>query len=85
MAETPKCSVAGCGRGADVEVILYDVYADLREVFYEQDTTCPYLCGQHMVENEEPARGVRKPRGHVIYPFTNQESAQGFTIYRPLA
>jgi len=84
MAEKPKCSVTGCGKDATVEVLLYDVYTDMRDVFYEQDFTCPYLCGHHMVENEEQAHGVREPRGHVSYPFTNRESAQGFTIYRPL-
>ncbi len=84
MAKKPKCRVTGCGRDAAVEVILYDVYTDRGEVFYEQDFTCPYLSGQHLVENEQKARGVRQPRGRVSYPFTNRQSAQGFTVYRPL-
>jgi hypothetical protein len=53
-------------------------------VFFERDFTCPFLCAGHMIENEKKARGVRKPRGSVSYPYSNKEGAQGFTIYRPL-
>ncbi len=84
MADKPKCCVAGCANDATVEVILYDVYVELRDVFFEQDHTCPYLCGEHLVENEQGIRGTRKPRGSAEYPYSNQEDAQGFTIYRPL-
>jgi len=78
-----KCSVEGCQREATVKVILYDVYP-YEDVFFEQDYTCPFLCAEHMTENEFKAEGVREPRGFVKYPYTNQESAQGFTIYFPL-
>jgi hypothetical protein len=27
---------------------------------------------------------IRKPRGHVSYPFTNRHGAQGFNVYRNL-
>lgn len=37
-----------------------------------------------MIENEQEAKGLRKPRGSVSYPFSNKHHAQGFTIYRPL-
>lgn len=84
MAAKPQCAVDGCKRNAIAEVILYDVYPCERHVFFKRDFTCPLLCDVHMVENERKAQGVREPRGHVKYPFTNQESAQGFTIYRPL-
>jgi hypothetical protein len=79
----PSCSVDGCERRADVEARLYDVYHDGR-IFDEQDHTCPYLCAHHVQQNEAEARGERKPRGMVRYPYTNSHSAQGFTIYRPL-
>ena len=84
MAKKPRCAVEGCNREATVEVILYDVYPFECDVFFERDFTCPHLCAEHMAENETRARGVRTPRGHVEYPFTNKHSAQGFTIYRPL-
>ncbi len=84
MDEKPKCVVKGCKRRAVVEVILYDVYPVEKTVFFERDHTCPYLCTDHMAENEAGADGVRKPRGYVVYPFSNKDSAQGFTIYRPL-
>jgi hypothetical protein len=84
MTQKHKCAVPGCTRRADVEVILYDVYAFEADVHFERDFTCPYLCFPHMVKNEEEAEGVRRPRGHVEYPFTNRHSAQGFTIYRRL-
>ena len=82
--KVPNCSVKDCGKNATCEVILFDVYMNNGDVFFEQDHTCPYLCAEHILENERGARGVRAPRGSVDYPFTNQESAQGFTIYRPL-
>jgi hypothetical protein len=78
------CAVGGCEEEAVVEVILYDVYLAEEHVFFERDHTCPFLCAKHVVENERGAEGVRQPRGSVRYPFTNQEGAQGFTIYRPL-
>lgn len=84
MAKKVGCSVHGCQVPAEYEVILYDVYVDMPSVFYEQDFTCPFLCGRHMAENEEKAVGTRQPRGGVTYPHTNREHAQGFTIYRPL-
>jgi hypothetical protein len=37
-----------------------------------------------MAENERLAKGVRKPCGDVAYPYTNQQGAQGFTMYQPL-
>lgn len=83
-SKTTKCSVKGCGKDATSEVILFDVYTHDGTVFFEQDFTCPYLCAEHVVENERKARGVRKPRGVVHYPYTNRHSAQGFTVYRPL-
>ena len=82
----PKCSVPGCLDKAAVEVRLYDVYLHGPEpsVFDERDFTCPYLCGEHFVENEHQANGARRPRGYVEYPYTNRHHAQGFTVYRNL-
>lgn len=80
-----KCSV--CGKKADVEVFLYDVYphqGDAASVFFEQDFTCSHLCFEHMAENENRAKGTRKPRGTVDYPYSNRNGAQGFTVYRRL-
>jgi hypothetical protein len=80
----PQCSVDDCDRDSAVEVRLYDVYPD-GTVFDQLDFTCPFLCRQHLKENEEGARGERKGRGMVNYPFTNRENAVGFTIYRPFS
>lgn len=84
----PNCHAPNCQEPADVEVILYDVYLELDDqggdVFFERDHTCPFLCNQHMVENEQQASGTREPGGDIKYPFTNQNGARGFTIYRPL-
>lgn len=79
-----KCYAPNCQAPVDVEVILYDVYPDEGDVFFERDFTCPFLCNQHMVENEEQARGTREPGGDMQYPFTNKNGARGFTIYKPL-
>jgi hypothetical protein len=81
-----KCRVHGCGKKAEYEAFLYDVYpyAAFADVFFQQDFTCPDLCAEHMVENELQSKGIRQPRGYIRYPHTNRDQAQGFTIYRPL-
>ncbi|HEY9060504.1 MAG TPA: restriction endonuclease [Pseudobacteroides sp.] len=79
-----KCSVNGCERLAEYEVYLYDYYRIVDEEFYQQDYTCPFICSHHMAENEEKAKGERKPRGYVSYPFSNKHGAQGYTKYEPL-
>lgn len=84
MAEKRGCGVEGCNRDAVVEVIHYVIYSAEQQVFFEQDCTSPYLCAQHMMENEE---GLRTERGHcgaARYPFTNSQGADDFTIYCPL-
>jgi hypothetical protein len=80
-----QCSVTGCVRPADYEVYLYDYYPSQNEEFFEQDYTCPFLCDEHMEQNEREAEGERKPRGFVRYPFSNQNFAQGYTTYAPLS
>jgi len=83
-AKDTKCSVEGCERIADFDVILYDYYLKRNEEFVEQDQTCPFICKQHMGENELRASGERRPRGTTTYPYTNQQLAQGYTRYLPL-
>lgn len=80
-----QCSVIGCPRPADYEVYLYDFYSFQSEEFFEQDYTCPFLCNEHMEQNEREAEGERKPRGFVRYPFSKQNFAQGYTTYAPLS
>ena len=55
MAGNPKCCVENCGEDAAVEVLLYDFYAEMLEVLLERDFTCPFLCSDHMAENERQA------------------------------
>ena len=70
----PKCRVQGCSAHAEYEVILYDVYRT-GDVVFDRDCTCPYLCAEHVVENEEKAQGTRRPRGMVHYRYTNRHAA----------
>lgn len=81
-----KCSVKQCNQLAEYEVVLYDFYDFFEdpETFYEQDYTCPFLCEDHMKFNEDKAKGERRPRGVVYYPFTNQHTAQGYSKYNPI-
>lgn len=80
------CSVEGCNKSAEYEVVLYDFYDfyEEPEAFYEQDYTCPFLCQEHLDVNEKNAKGERRPRGTVYYPYTNKHSAQGYSKYNPL-
>ena len=77
-----KCNIRGCKKSAEFEVMLYDVYMYDELVFFERDFTCPFLCSEHMAENEMCASGTPAPRGYVRYPYSNQQGALGFTIYR---
>lgn len=81
-----KCSVPNCDNNAFVEVRLYDVYPQIQvlDIYDQEDSTCPYLCKEHLAENEAGADGERRPRGKVYYPHTNKHCAQGFNIYRKL-
>lgn len=72
-----------CNAPASVEVILYDVYSE-GTVFFERDTTCPFLCVAHLIENEKSLSESRVPRGIASYKYSNKHDAQGFTIYKPL-
>ncbi len=78
------CSVGNCNNLAEYEVVLYDYYSHLSQTFYEQDLTCPFLCQKHLDENEQQAIGERRPRGTVLYPFTNGHKAQGYSKYNPI-
>ncbi len=82
----PKCSVSGCANSATVEARLYDVYPYEHQasVFDEQDFTCPYLCDEHLVENERQAVGERRPRGSVRYPHTNRDGAARNFVFAKL-
>lgn len=84
FTEGAKCSVNGCANLADFEVVLYDYYDYMKETFYEQDFTCPFICQHHLDENEKEAKGERRPRGVVYYPYTNRHHAQGYSKYNPL-
>ncbi len=64
-------------------MFLYDVYSD-GEVFEEQDITCPYLCEAHRVENEVSRIGSELPRSITRYIYSNQNGAQGYTIYKSI-
>jgi hypothetical protein len=80
------CAVPGCTKGAAVEVRLFDIYSlpgDV-EIFDQQDSTCPYLCEEHVAENERRAIGTRAPRDLTRYPFSNRHGAQGVTTYRAI-
>jgi len=76
------CSI--CNNPAEYEVVLYDYYESTREVFYEQDYSCPFLCQEHLDINEQKAIGERHPRGFVSYPYTNKNGAQGYSKYNPI-
>jgi hypothetical protein len=72
LRKRPRCSAADCTAQAWYEVFLYDVYYDDLEryarspggdpneriwlPFMEQDYTCPYLCEEHLIENEMGCR-----------------------------
>lgn len=79
-----NCSVPNCKNLADYEVVLYDFYAYMNQTFYEQDYTCPFICQNHLDENEQLSKGERRPRGSVRYPFTNRHYAQGYSKYNPI-
>jgi hypothetical protein len=85
-SERPPCSVPDCSNLADVEVRLYDIYPyqEGAQIFDERDFTCPFLCAEHVAENERTADGERKPRGFIRYKYSNGHGAQGFSVYRYL-
>lgn len=83
-AVSALCSVDGCGNRADYRVLFYDYYAVYDEVFCQGDYTCPFLCTEHVTENEARAFGLRRPRKSVTYPYTNRQHGIGYTLYQPI-
>jgi len=83
-----KCSVENCSNDPDYLILLYDHYSN-GNIFVEQDYTCPFLCEEHMQENERGIgnKGIgdlRYPRSVNYYPYSNQNCAQGYTRYFPI-
>ena len=86
-----NCSVSGCRKLAEYEVIFYDFYVKSGEPFYMRHDTCPFLCADHVRENELRAKVIGKPetegartyRSAMDYPHTKSDG-QGFVIYSPL-
>ena len=86
-----KCSVTDCKNEAEYEVFFYDVYLHVGQVdvLNEQHESCPYLCQQHLNENERGAQTdlgderLRRYRGGVQYPHA-KSAGLGFCIYKPL-
>lgn len=82
------CSIASCEFRADFDVYVYDlklqVSADVVEESYIQDTTCPFVCRSHMLQNERGALGERRSGGLVMYPHTNRHRQFGYTKYIPI-
>lgn len=78
---TPKCSVEGCERPADFDVLLVDTrLRGLDSDFCELDRACPHICLAHAEENERRATGISRGRE---YPFTKGPlCGTGWTEYR---
>ena len=50
--------------------MLYDFEPIGGAIRFEVDLSCPYLCREHAVDNEEQARGDRGTHARVVYPFS---------------
>jgi hypothetical protein len=83
----PRCAVPGCDRAAVVEVIFYDVYPSddghVDDVVYEQDETCPYLCMEHLSENEARCQRVTLDLPHEQKLLTAEELRAAPEIREP--
>lgn len=81
----PLCAVEGCEEPAIVEVFLEDIIG-FRETFhfFEQDESCPFLCREHLKQNEEESTGWGRSRS---YPFSKHgfhSGVEGWSVYRTL-
>ena len=90
MMKKQRCCVTECSDDAGYEVIFYDFYLMQGEPFYKRHTSCPFICAEHLKENELTATvdgkgetNNRQYRGHVKYKHTPSHG-HGFCIYRPL-
>ena len=74
-----KCSVDGCGNTAEFEVILYDIYMG-SNIFFERDFTCPFLCFDHVIENEKTVKMFPKDESNQSHLGTslNEILEEGF-------
>lgn len=82
--ETHRCSVDGCPSLAAYRVMLYHFDPAEGAVSFAEDESCPYLCREHALENEEEARGERSLYGRVAYPHTSRGGDRGISLYLDL-
>lgn len=82
--ETHRCSVEGCPNLAAYRVMLYDLDPAEGAVRFDADETCPSLCLEHVLDNEQGARGERGLHAVVAYPHTNRDGRPGVTVYLDL-
>ena len=84
MELKPICSVSDCRKVAVCKVFRQDFDIAGGEPICDPDDSCPYLCREHLTENEQQAKGIRNLRGLVTYPHTNKLKLKGVSIYMPL-
>jgi hypothetical protein len=82
--ETRRCSVEGCPSLAALEVMRYHLDPGEGAVRFERDPDCPYLCLEHVRDNERRAEGERALHGYVTYPHTNRDRRPGLSLYLDL-
>ena len=80
-----KCRVYGCSSIADykVETIWFGPYPEEVER-HEMDEHCPYICHEHMLQNEESRVQDNMYIHWFKYSYTKPDDRRGWSTYLPL-
>jgi hypothetical protein len=78
-----KCSVEDCSADAELYVYLQDDYGYSIE-YDERDPSCPYMCHEHAVQNDEESIGFGRERQYPFSKWAGRRTVRGWTSYRDI-
>lgn len=70
------CSVDGCNNIAEYAVLVFKKYK-YGAISYQIDETCPYICAEHLKENEL----FNEKSSNNKYKYTNKNNKEGYNKY----
>lgn len=75
-----RCQVDGCNNTAEYAVFVVNTNK-YGAKSYKEDNTCPYICSEHLIENEKSKAEIKNKKNYIKYLYTNKNYEYGYTQY----